>query len=52
MEPLKKYGNPNVRHFVKNMAPGKTDDPSNNILKISDMKSISIRTHEMEICNM
>ena len=38
-----------VLQFSKSPAPNNPDDPSNEILKILDLRSESIKKHDMEI---
>ena len=43
------FGNPIVWQFPKRRAPKKYEDPFNKFLEILDMKSVSIKKHEMAI---
>ena len=40
-----------IQHFFEKTGAGKVDDPSNKLLEILDMGSISFRKHEMKLWN-
>ena len=43
------FRNPKVLQLPKRRAPANGEDPFNNILKIMDTRSISIKKHDVEI---